>query len=286
MKLYSWEIAPNPRRVRIYLAEKGIEVPVEDVGVPGKPILEPAFLSQFGHRRVPLLELDDGTCIGEAMAICRYFEELHPEPPLMGRDARERALVDMWERIAEWEAMHAISEYFRNGRKSFADRGLAGSGKPIAQIPALVERGQSRMLAFYDTMDGELAGRPWLAGIVAVAPHKYLPVGDPEAATCAGVPLATTWPPNCPAPGPRSTAMPRSMKLCTRSSSPDTLALRCGNSPRPSMIARLMNGRYVRLKPSLALNSALTLLRVASTFAKSTSTTLNACGDVAFDITM
>jgi glutathione S-transferase len=164
MKLYSWEIAPNPRRVRIYLAEKGIEVPVEDVGVPGKPILEPAFLSQFGHRRVPLLELDDGTCIGEAMAICRYFEERYPEPPLMGSGGRERALVDMWERIAEWEAMHAISEYFRNGRKSFADRGLAGSGNPIAQIPALVERGKSRMLAFYDKMNGELAGRPWLAG--------------------------------------------------------------------------------------------------------------------------
>ena len=163
MKLYSWDIAPNPRRVRIYLAEKEIEVTVEDVGVPGKPILVPEFLIRFGHRRVPLLELDDGTCIGEAMAICRYFEELHPEPPLMGRGPSERALVDMWERIAEWEAMGAVSEFFRNGRKSFTDRGLAGACVAIPQIPELVERGRSRVLAFYEKMDGELSGRQYLA---------------------------------------------------------------------------------------------------------------------------
>jgi len=162
MKLYSWDIAPNPRRVRIYLAEKRIEVPVEEVGVPGKPILAPEFLARFGHRRVPLLELDDGTCIGEAMAICRYFEELHPEPPLIGRGPVERALVDMWERIAEAEAMHA-AEFFRNSRKSFTDRALPGAEAAIPQIPELVERGRARMLMFYDKMDIELAGRDFFA---------------------------------------------------------------------------------------------------------------------------
>ena len=79
MKLYVWNIAPNPRRVVIYLAEKGIEVPMEEVGIPGKPALDPAFLEKAPYRRVPLLELDDGTLISEAMAICRYFEARHPD---------------------------------------------------------------------------------------------------------------------------------------------------------------------------------------------------------------
>ena len=126
MKLYDWGAAPNPRRVRIYLAEKGIEVPTEDVGVPSSGDLKPDFLAHHPHRRVPLLELDDGTCIGEAMAICRYFEALHPDPPLMGRNPKEMAVIDMWERIAEFEGLHAVSENFRNSRRTFADRALAG----------------------------------------------------------------------------------------------------------------------------------------------------------------
>lgn len=164
MKLYVWGIAPNPRRVRIFLAEKGIEVPVEDAGVPGKPVLKPEFLAAHDHRRVPLLVLDDGTEIGEAMAICRYFESLQPDPPLMGRDARDRALVEMWERLAEWEGMHAVSEVFRNSKPSFAGRALAGSAEPVEQIPALVERGRRRMAQFYARFDRRLDGRPFLAG--------------------------------------------------------------------------------------------------------------------------
>ena len=164
MKLFSWDIGPNPRRVRIYLAEKGLDVPIEDVGVPGKPILKPEFLDGHPHRRVPLLVLDDGTEIGEAMAICRYFETLHPNPPLMGRDATDRALVEMWERLAEWEGMHAVSEYFRNSRKSFVGRGLAGSPAAIEQIPALVERGANRMALFYARFDAQLADKAFIAG--------------------------------------------------------------------------------------------------------------------------
>lgn len=164
MKLYSWEIGPNPRRVRIYLAEKGLDLPIEEAGVAGKPYLKSEFLSAHPHRRVPLLVLDDGTEIGEAMAICRYFETLHPDPPLMGRDAKDRALVEMWERLAEWEGMHAISEYFRNSRRSFAGRGLAGASVSIEQIPALIERGSQRMALFYERFDAQLADRPFVAG--------------------------------------------------------------------------------------------------------------------------
>jgi glutathione S-transferase len=164
MKLYEWGAAPNPRRVRIYLAEKGIEVPTEDVGVPKSGDLKPEFLAAHPHRRVPMLELDDGTCIGEAMAICRYFEALHPDPPLMGRDAKEIGVIDMWERIAEFEGLHAVSENFRNSRRAFADRALAGYADALPQIPALIERGEVRTRIFFDKIDTQLADNEFVAG--------------------------------------------------------------------------------------------------------------------------
>ncbi len=164
MKLYVWNIAPNPRRVLITLKEKGIEVPMEDVGVPDKPILDPAFLEKFGHRRVPVLEIDDGTVIGEAMAICRYFETVQPEPAMMGGDAREIALVEMWERISEHEGLLAVSEAFRNAKRSFTGRPLAGIAQEIGQIPELVERGRLRVGLYYDKLDRRLGESPYLAG--------------------------------------------------------------------------------------------------------------------------
>jgi glutathione S-transferase len=164
MKLYNWSIAPNPRRVILYLSEKGIDVPIEEAGYPDKPILKPEFLAAHPHRRVPLLVLDDGTEIGEAMAICRYFETLHPDPPLMGTDAKDKALVEMWERLAEHEGLLASSEYFRNGRRSFAGRAVAGTPGAVDQIPALVERGKQRLMWFYDKFDAQLAANRFVAG--------------------------------------------------------------------------------------------------------------------------
>ena len=164
MKLYEWGAAPNPRRVRIFLAEKGIEVPSEDVGVPNSGDLRPEFLAAHPHRRVPLLELDDGTCIGEAMAICRYFEALHPKPPLMGHDPKEMAVIDMWERIAEFEGLHAVSENFRNSRRTFTDRALAGYADALPQIPELIERGAARTRIFFEKVDAQLADNEFVAG--------------------------------------------------------------------------------------------------------------------------
>ena len=164
MKLYEWGAAPNPRRVRIFLAEKGIEVPTEDVGVPNSGDLKSEFLAAHPHRRVPLLELDDGTCIGEAMSICRYFEALHPDPPLMGRTPKEMALIDMWERIAEFEGLQAVSENFRNSRRTFTDRAIAGYANPLPQIPALIERGAVRTQMFFEKIDAQLAGNAFVAG--------------------------------------------------------------------------------------------------------------------------
>ena len=164
MKLYDWSIAPNPRRVRIYLREKGIDIPIEEAGYSDKPILQPEFLAAHTHRRVPLLVLDDGTEIAEAMAICRYFETLHPEPALMGGDAKERAIVEMWERMAEAEGMVAAAEVFRNSRRGFADRSVAGSADPIPQIPGLIERGTQRIGLFYDKFNAQLADNAFVAG--------------------------------------------------------------------------------------------------------------------------
>jgi glutathione S-transferase len=164
MKIYDWSIAPNPKRVRMYLAEKGIDVEMVEAAEPGKPVLKPDFLDKNPHRRVPLLELDDGTTIGEAMAICRYFETLHPDPPLMGGDALEKATVEMWERISEAEGMSSVAEVFRNSQKSFAARGLPGYAESIEQIPALVERGKVRMAQYNDKIDARLAEREFLAG--------------------------------------------------------------------------------------------------------------------------
>jgi glutathione S-transferase len=164
MKLYDWRPAPNPRRVRMFLAEKAIEVPIEEVGGGGMA-LKQEYVARFDpYATVPRLELDDGTSISEAMAICRYFEELHPEPPLMGRDAREKAIVEMWERRAYEGGMFGLSETLRNKHPGFRDRALPGMTDPTPQLLDLVERGKGRLARFYATFDAELAKSRFVAG--------------------------------------------------------------------------------------------------------------------------
>ena len=163
MKIYDWHIAPNLRRMHIYLAEKGLNIPLEEVG--GEDLkLKPGYIAKYPHALVPMLELDDGTCIGEAMAICRYFEEIYPEPPLMGVEARDKAIVEMWEKRANEERMLAASELFRNTAPTFADRGLPGSADPIPQLPQLVERAKARLGRFYGKFDQQLAANEFVAG--------------------------------------------------------------------------------------------------------------------------
>ena len=163
MKIYDWHIAPNPRRLHIYLAEKGLKVPLEEVGGDDLKLL-PDYIGKYPHAMVPMLELEDGTCIGEAMAICRYFEELNPDPPLMGTDAKDKAIVEMWEKRANEEGMLAASELFRNTAPAFADRGLPGSAEPIGQLPELVVRAKARLNRFYRKFDAQLADNEFVAG--------------------------------------------------------------------------------------------------------------------------
>ncbi len=163
MRIYDWHIAPNPRRLHIYLAEKGIEVELVEVGQKDLT-LAPWYKERYRHAMVPMLELDDGTCIGEAMAIARYFEETQPEPPLMGTDAREKAIVAMWEKRANEEGMLPASELFRNTHQAFADRGLPGSAEPIPQVETLRDRALARLGRFFRKFDEQLASSEFVAG--------------------------------------------------------------------------------------------------------------------------
>lgn len=165
MKIYDWRLAPNPRRVRMFLAEKGLDVPIEEVGMEGKFCLKPEFMARFDpYATAPTLELDDGTCISEAMAICRYFEDLHPEPRLMGKDARDKAIVEMWERRAYEGPMFAITEMLRNKHEGFFDRGLPGTRESIPQIDALAERGRGRLGRSARSLDKQLARHRFITG--------------------------------------------------------------------------------------------------------------------------
>jgi glutathione S-transferase len=156
MKIYDSQLAPNPRRVRMFLAEKGVDVPYEQVNIAKAENRQPAFLAKNPMGTVPVLELDDGTCIAESVAICRYFEGLHPEPPLMGVDLQDRAIVEMWNRRMELELLMPIAQVFRNTHEFFKGR--------IEQVPEYGEasrRSAEKRLAW---LDGELADRDYIAG--------------------------------------------------------------------------------------------------------------------------
>ncbi|HUI18134.1 MAG TPA: glutathione S-transferase [Alphaproteobacteria bacterium] len=163
MKFYDCKPAPSPRRVRIFMAEKGIEIPTVQVDLRGGEQFTPAFRAINPQCAVPFLVLDDGTGIAEAPAIWRYLEEIHPTPPLMGIDAKDKALVAMWERRAELEGFAAVGEAFRNSTPAFKGRALSGP-TGYAQNPALVERGKARTLEFYAELDRWLRERPFVAG--------------------------------------------------------------------------------------------------------------------------
>ena len=156
MILYDSTAAPNPRRVRIFLAEKGVEVPVAQIDIGAAENREPPFLAKNRQGGLPVLELDDGTCIAESVAICRYFEETHPEPPLMGVDAADRARVEMWNRRVELEVFNTITGAFRNTHDFFKGR--------ITQVPEWGEACKAAAPKKLEWLDDVLADRAFLAG--------------------------------------------------------------------------------------------------------------------------
>ncbi len=164
MKLYDFTLAPNAKRVRVFMAEKGVSVPAVQVQIRDREQFTDAYRRINPLSVVPALELDDGTVITESIAICRYFEEVQPAPPLFGTGAVERAQIEMWNRRAELFGFMPAGEAVRNSVPLFADRGLAGVPGGVPQIPALVSRGKNAMLRFLRILDPHLADNEFLAG--------------------------------------------------------------------------------------------------------------------------
>ena len=156
MKFYDCSTAPSPRRVRIFMAEKGIEVPTVQVDLRNGEQLSEAFRRINPRCTVPVLELDDGTRLTDTLAICHYLESEFPEPNLMGSDAREQALVMNWHEQVMTEGFLAGAEALRNFSKGFANRAVTGP-KDFGQIPQLAERGRERLAEFMAVLDGRLA---------------------------------------------------------------------------------------------------------------------------------
>jgi glutathione S-transferase len=163
VKLYDMRVAPSPRRVRIFLAEKGLSIPRVEINIRAGQNLAPEFLAINPRGVLPTLQLEDGTVIDESMAICRYFEELHPDPVLMGRTALEKAMIECWTRRIEFDAGQPIVEAFRNSYAPYAERAVPGR-TGMKAIPELAERGKARLAAFYPVIDRRLAESEYVAG--------------------------------------------------------------------------------------------------------------------------
>jgi glutathione S-transferase len=157
MKIIETRTAPNPRRVRMFLAEKGLEVPFEEVDLMAGDLRTPEFTRINPLQRVPVLILDDGTAIAETVAICRYFEEIQPEPALMGRSAREKALIEMWNRRVELGLFQSVAHVFRHLNPK-----MAHLEQP--QVAAWGQANRPKVLENLAILDRQLADRPFVAG--------------------------------------------------------------------------------------------------------------------------
>lgn len=156
MKLYDYQAGPNPRRVRIYLAEKGIEVPLVHTDIMKREQKTPEFIAKNPIGSIPVLELDDGTCISESVAICRYFEELHPEPPLFGRTPVEKATIEMWLRRVELNFMVPVGMVWIHGHPLTA--------RLVKQIPEAADQNRKRVQIGYKLLDDQLAAHEFITG--------------------------------------------------------------------------------------------------------------------------
>jgi glutathione S-transferase len=157
MKLYDSGRAPNPRRTRIFLAEKGINVPTEQVDMLKGEHRTPQYTAINPLQRMPALVLDDGTVLTESIAICRYFEALHPEPPLFGVGTKDIAMVEMWQRRCELHLFFSIAHVFRHTHPAMKEL-------EVPQVPAWAEANRPRILDYLRVLDEQLAKNEFIAG--------------------------------------------------------------------------------------------------------------------------
>lgn len=189
MKFYDCATAPSPRRVRMFIAEKNLDIPVVEVDLGSLEQHSQAFASLNPHRTVPVLELDDRSVLTSSQAICRYLEEVYPQQPLMGRNPQERGFIADLEWRIEQEGFMAVGESFRNRARSFKNNAVTGQHEH-AQIPELVERGRVRASQFMQWLDNHLEEREFIAGdyfsvaditaFIAVDFAKWIKLEAPE----------------------------------------------------------------------------------------------------------
>jgi glutathione S-transferase len=163
MKLYTYDPAPNPKRLQMFMDYKGIEIETVQVDMMKQEQLGDDYKAINPLGTVPALVLDDGTVLTEVIGACLYLEHLHPERPLMGAPGAEQALVVSWDHLLFMAVFQAVAEIFRNGNPAFAGRALPGA-LDLEQIPALVERGKLRLAEGWRMIDRQLADNAFLAG--------------------------------------------------------------------------------------------------------------------------
>jgi glutathione S-transferase len=156
MKLYDFAGAPNPKRLRVYLAEKGIQVPLEPVNLIAGDTRKPEFLAKNPLGGLPVLELDDGTILTESLALMEYFEDLHPTPPMIGATPLERAQVRALERICELGVLGRVATIFQNTSPFFAAR--------VKQSPQAAESARDVLTGTLRVLDAKIGSRPFVAG--------------------------------------------------------------------------------------------------------------------------
>jgi len=163
MKLYDCTTAPSPRRVRIFAAEKGIELDKVEVNLGNGEQFAPEFRALNPDCVVPVLELENGEAISEVLAICQYLEELHPDPALFGQTAEQRAVSTMWNNKIEQHGLMHMRDAFRNSAKGLRGHAITGP-HGVDQIPELAERGRQCVVAFFDRLEQQLEGRAFITG--------------------------------------------------------------------------------------------------------------------------
>ena len=190
MRFYDCKTAPSPRRVRIFAAEKGIELDTVQIDLASGEQFGDAFRALNPDCVVPVLQLDDGTLISEVLAICQYLEEVYPEPALIGATAADRAKAVMWSTKVEQQGLVAARDAFRNSAKGLKGRALTGA-TGYEQIPALAERGRQQLAEFFARLELQLSENEYVAGSAySIADITALVLIDFSAWIKAGIPDA------------------------------------------------------------------------------------------------
>ncbi|GAA6158844.1 glutathione S-transferase [Ruegeria sp. HU-ET01832] len=163
MLFYDCSTAPNPRRARMFIAEKGLEIETRDISIAKGEQMSNEFLAVNPNGTIPVLVTDEGTALTENLGIAAYLEARFPEPPLMGRTSDEKGLVLMWNSIVEQQGGAPVAEALRNTHPVFEGRAIPGPAN-YAQIPELAQRGIERVRRFLDMLEGRLAESAYVAG--------------------------------------------------------------------------------------------------------------------------